>query len=282
VDCVTDFALDYLRSRDGRRPFFLFLSYIEPHHQNDHNRFEGPRGSREKFGDFVAPGDLIDSDGDWRESYPDYLGCINSLDRNLGRIRAELEELGISESTLLVFTSDHGCHFRTRNDEYKRSCHEASIRIPMVACGPGFRGGSTITELASLIDVAPTVLTAAGAPVPDHMRGRPLQQLLDAAPADWPQEAFLQISETQVGRAIRTRRYKYSVRAPGGDGIRDADSRRYVEDFLYDLDDDPNEQRNLVAEAGYEAVRERLRAALKRRMTDAGETEPAIERAPKK
>ena len=74
VDCVTDFALDYLRTRTLQRPFFLFLSSIEPHHQNDHNRYEGPDGSKERFKDFVVPGDLVGTSGDWRENYPDYLG----------------------------------------------------------------------------------------------------------------------------------------------------------------------------------------------------------------
>ena len=54
-----------------------------------------------------------------------------------------------------IYTTDHGCHFRTRNGEYKRACHEGCIRIPMVACGPGFTGGKVIEELVSLIDPAP-------------------------------------------------------------------------------------------------------------------------------
>ena len=49
---------------------------------------------------------------------------------NLGRIRAELDRLGLADETLILYTSDHGSHFRTRNSEYKRSCHEASVRVP--------------------------------------------------------------------------------------------------------------------------------------------------------
>ena len=138
VDAQTDWVLEYLQTRTGEQPFFLFVSYIEPHHQNDHNHYEGPHGSKEKFADFVVPGDLDGTGGDWREEYPDYLGCIHSLDENLGRIRAELERLGLAEDTLIIYTSDHGSHFRTRNGEYKRSCHDGCIRIPMLACGPGF------------------------------------------------------------------------------------------------------------------------------------------------
>jgi arylsulfatase A-like enzyme len=276
VDAMTDFALDYLRTRDGERPWFLFLSYIEPHHQNDRGHYEGPDGSKERFKDFVPPGDLIGTEGNWREEYPDYLGCINSLDMNLGRIRAELERLGIADDTLIIYTSDHGSHFCTRNSEYKRSCHDGCIRVPMIACGPGFQGGGVASDLASLIDIPPTILTAGGAAVPDSMRGRSLQQVARGDTEDWPQEVFLQISESQVGRAIRTAKWKYSVSAPDLPGWEAAASDRYVEEFLYDLDADPHERNNLVREPHLAEVRADLSVRLKARMVAAGEAEPLI------
>jgi uncharacterized sulfatase len=280
ADAVTDFAIDFLQARGGERPWFLFLSYIEPHHQNDHNCYEGPRGSKERYAEFPVPGDLVDTEGDWRENYPDYLGCINSLDANLGRIMAELENLGMADNTLIIFTSDHGSHFRTRNGEYKRSCHDGCIRVPMVAWGPGFRGGNVVEELVSLIDVPPTIVTAGATEVPGTMRGRPLQQLADGTAKDWPEEVFLQISESQVGRAVRTTRWKYSVVAPGKHGGRDPDSDLYVEEYLYDLDADPHERNNLVADPAYGDVRAELCATLVRRMAEAGESEPTIGPAP--
>ncbi len=281
ADCQTDFVLDYLRTRDGQRPWFLFLSYIEPHHQNDRNCYEGPEGSKERFGDFVPPEDLAraETPGDWRENYPDYLGCIHSLDANLGRIRDTLEELGMAENSLILFTSDHGSHFRTRNAEYKRSCHDASIRVPMVACGPGFRGGEVVQPLASLIDVPPTILAAAGLPTPLPMRGRPLQQTLDAAPADWREEVFVQVSESQIGRAIRTDRWTYSVHVPPegkwGGGSRPG-AEEYTEECLYDNEADPHQLDNRIADPALADVRADLRARLVARMTAAGEPEPRI------
>lgn len=275
VDAETDWVLDYLQSRSGEKPFFLYLSYLEPHHQNDRRHYEGPEGSKEEFKDFSVPGDLAGRPGDWQEEYPDYLGCVHSLDRNLGRIREELERLGLWENTLVIYTSDHGSHFKTRNGEYKRSCHESSIRVPMVFRGPGFEGGRTHDDLVSLIDLPPTLLSAAGAPVPEEMRGRPLQELETGETGDWPEEVFLQISESQCGRAIRTRRWKYSVRAP--DAAADAaGSETYIEDFLYDLADDPHEQHNLVTHPDFEKTRAELATILKRRMVAAGETEPVI------
>ncbi len=280
ADAVTDFALDFLRNRKGDRPFFLMISYIEPHHQNDRNRYEGPHGSKEKWADYDVPGDLADTGGDWRENYPDYLGCINSLDQNLGRLREQLERQGLAEDTVILYTSDHGSHFRTRNREYKRSCHDGCIRIPMLAAGPGFEGGKVIDDLVSLIDVPPTILDAGGVPVPDTMAGRPLQNLTRGQAADWPDDVFLQISEAQVGRAVRTDRWKYSVYAPDKDGIADPASEVYVEQFLYDLHADPHERNNLVADPAHAEVRKEMRDRLIARMRAAGEPEPVIKPAP--
>lgn len=275
VDAHTDWVLEYLQTRTGEQPFFLFVSYIEPHHQNDHHHYEGPHGSKARFKDFVVPGDLEGTGGDWREEYPDYLGCINSIDANLGRIRAELERLGLADNTVIIYTSDHGSHFRTRNAEYKRSCHDGCIHIPMIAYGPGFTGGKVIEHMVSLIDLPPTLLTAAGITPPDTMRGRALQPLLDGTAEDWLDEVFLQISESQCGRAIRTTRWKYSVRAPDKTG-QDPDSDLYVEDFLYDLDADPHERHNLVTSAAYADIRAHLAERLKARMAAVGEAVPTI------
>lgn len=283
VDGLTDFALDYLDNRDDDRPFFLFTSFIEPHHQNDHNCYEGPKGSKEKFKDYEVPEDLKDREGDWEENYPDYLGCCNSIDKNVGRIMDKLEELGIAEDTVIIYTSDHGSHFRTRNqnletgyDDYKRACHDAAIHIPMIAYGPGFNQGKRVNELVSLLDIPKTILNIGGLESPAYMRGRPLQKLINESPDDWRDEVFLQISESQVGRAIRTKRWKYSVKAPGKDGNYYAKSDTYVEDFLYDLENDPHEKNNLVKDDNYKKIRKELAERLKQRMVDAGEEEPEI------
>lgn len=284
VDCLTDFALEYLRTRNRAKPFFLFLSYLEPHHQNDHNRYEGPDGSKERFGRFDPPTDLSSLDGDWPDQFPDYLGCCASIDSNIGRIRADLQKLGLSDNTIVFFASDHGCHFRTRNkglggnnyDDYKRSCHEASIHVPLIACGGSFQGGKRIKELVSLIDIPPTILSCAGIPKPEAMKGRSFKELAEGDSESWRNEVFLQISESQVGRALRTERWKYSVRAPGKSGVEDKESDLYVEDFLYDLKEDPHELNNLVRDSSYAGVRQELAQTLKRWMVEAGENPPEI------
>ncbi|HAU37340.1 MAG TPA: arylsulfatase [Phycisphaerales bacterium] len=278
-DCLGDYAVEYLRTRKGDRPFFLFLSFIEPHHQNDHNRYEGPNGSKERFADYETPGDLIDTAGDWRENYPDYLGCCHAVDANLGRILDELDRLGIADNTVVLYTSDHGSHFRTRNAEYKRSCHDGCLRIPLVVRGPGFAGGRVAREMVSLVDLPPTVLAAGGVTPPPTMRGRAVQGLLDGSAGDWRNEIFAQISESQVGRALRTERWKYSVRSPDLKGGDAPAAERYADDFLYDLDADPHERTNLLGRPEYRSVADELRARLIERIVQAGEKRPAIQSA---
>ncbi|NLX43554.1 MAG: sulfatase-like hydrolase/transferase, partial [Chloroflexi bacterium] len=281
ADSQTDDVLEYLRTRDGERPFFLFLSYLEPHHQNNLNRYVAPHGYAERYADYPVPQDLVQRHmGDWQTNLPDYYGICADLDENLGRIRAELERLGLAENTVIIYTTDHGTHFRTRNAEYKRSCHEASIRIPMVACGPGIPSGVVVDELVSLMDIPPTILSIAGAPVPEHYDGRNMLPLTDGTAQDWPDDVFVQISESQVGRAVRTARWKYGVNAPDKNGWNDMGSDSYEEQYLYDLEADPWEQTNLVGDPSLEGVRQELRQRLIARMLQAGEAAPEIVPAP--
>jgi arylsulfatase A-like enzyme len=188
----------------------------------------------------------------------------------------ELDRLNMMERTIVFFTSDHGSHFRTRNREYKRSCHESSVRVPMVAQGPGFRDGKVVSELISLMNVPPTLLDAAGIPVPERMQERSALPLIKGEDVDWDKEVFIQISESQVGRAIRTERWKYCVDAPDKNGGRDPAAGVYVEQYLYDLQNDPYEQENLVGKQEYREIADELRQTLIRRMVAAGEPEPEI------
>ena len=180
---------------------------------------------------------------------------------------------------MIVFTTDHGCHFRTRNPEYKRSCHEASLRLPLVMAGPGLDRRLLIEELVSLIDLPPTLLAIAGIEIPTTFQGRSMLRLVDRTARDWPDEIFFQISEAELGRGIRTRRWKYSVFAPDADPRADAASESYVERYLYDLRADPHEAVNLVGRDDTRAVADELRTRLIDRMIAAGEPQPTIEPA---
>lgn len=266
ADFVTDLLLDFLDKQNQKEPFFIMTSLIEPHHQNCMHRYVAPDGYADQYKTSWVPGDLRcrPGEGDWEESLPDYYGIIKRIDENLGRTVKKLKETGLYDDTVIIFTSDHGSHFRTRNGEYKRSCHEACTRIPFVIHGPGVKkGGRTGDYLFSLLDLPATVLDLAGVKVPAHYHGRSVVPFLRGETIDnWREEIFIQISEAQVGRAICNGQYKYSVSDPELDGVRDMRSFHYKEEFLYDLLTDPDESHNLILKPEYETVRSDLRKRL--------------------
>ena len=92
--------------------------------------------------------------------------------------RLQNKEKGIYENTVIIYTSDHGCHFKTRNFEYKRSCHESSIHTPLVFGGGAIEKTDNIDSLVSLIDLPPTILNLAGITVPESYSGNVLPILI--------------------------------------------------------------------------------------------------------
>lgn len=187
ADCINQFALDYLDQYAGEKPFFMTVSQIEPHHQNDHNHYEGPNGSKQRFADFVLPEDLKALGGNAAEEYPDYLGQCASLDENLGKLVSKLKEKGLYDNTVILYASDHGSHFKTRNrdahlngyDDYKRSCHDGCLHVPLVICGGPFKGGKEITDLVSTESIPKTLLALAGVDVGDKMIGENLLDVVE-------------------------------------------------------------------------------------------------------
>lgn len=286
VDAQTDAAIRYM-TEPREQPFFLTLSFLEPHHQNHRDDYPAPTGYADAFKDAWVPPDLRYlpgflpphmPGGSAGKDWPGYCGMIKRLDEALGRVEDALRSTGQLDNTIIAFISDHGCHFKTRNNEYKRSCHDASARIPFVLSGPGFRSGGSLHSMISLLDLPPTLLEAAGISVPDSMQGRSLMPLLKGGAPDWPDEVLIEISESCVGRAVRTKRWKYGVTAidmygsdiPGPDTV-------YTETFLYDLYSDPYELENLITCAAHTEVAQRMRERLSARMTQAGDGAPKIE-----
>ena len=275
VDFLTDRAEKFLRAKQ-EKPFLLVISQLEPHQQNDLNRMVGPKGSAERFINAYVPPDLRALPGDWHQQLPDYYGACESIDASVGRLRKILDEEGIAENTIFVFMSDHGCHFMTRNEEYKRSTHNSSLRVPLVIHGPGFETARQIQEIVGIVSIAPTLLDAAGIPVPESMKGRSLMPLVHDANArqHWPNSELVQISESMTGRAIRTKDWTYCVADPTG--VVAANSTNYHEYQMYDQRSDPNELVNLAGRQEYRAKADELRDQLKKLLADAGEPIPEI------
>lgn len=282
VDALTDAAIRFVDSHKGE-PFFLFMSFLEPHHQNHRDDYPAPTGYAERLVGKWLPPDLATLGGSSHQHFAGYLGMVQRLDEALGRLQDALKSLGLDKNTIIVYTSDHACHFKTRNAEYKRSCHESSIRTPTAFIGPGFDGGGRVAELVSLVDIPPTLLDACSISVPTTMSGSSLMPLVRGeatAKTAWNPEVFVQISENQVGRCIRTTRWKYSVSAPDKNGWKESSSPEYVEEYLYDLLADPYELTNLVSHESHLKVREHLRTRLIARMVSVGEEAPVIHSSP--
>lgn len=295
TDCITDFAIHYLHNKKSDDPFFLFISHIEPHQQNDTDRYEGPDGSKERFKDYEVPKDLLDGkyEGDWKENYPDYLGQCRALDDNLGKLIDTLKEKGIYDDTVIIFTSDHGCHFKTQEGEYKRNVFDSCLRIPMVVRGGPFRGGIRSDKLASNIQLPSTILKLAGADMIEDMVYQPMQEALEEE-CNWGDVVFYHISETELGRGIRTKKWKYSVHAPHVQPLLKMDphfttegfykmlsktvpnSDSYIEQYLFDLEADPYEKNNLVVAPEYKEIRADLAKILCDCMVNTGEEAPKI------
>jgi arylsulfatase A-like enzyme len=271
VDFITDRAENFLRQKHDK-PFFLFVSQLEPHQQNDLNRMVGPKGSAERFINAHVPLDLRPFPGDWHQQLPDYYGACESIDASVGRLQKVLEETGQRDNTIFVFFSDHGCHFMTRNQEYKRSTHNSSVRVPFLVDGPGFNRAQQINELVAIIDFAPTLLQAAGLPVPSSWKGHSVLPLLDGIEArrNWPNKHLIQISESMTARTIRTKDWTYCVADISG--AKKAASPNYIEWQLYDQKNDPYELTNLAGRKEYAAKAKELKAELLALMKYAGET----------
>jgi arylsulfatase A-like enzyme len=279
VDAMTDAAIRYM-DQHKQDPFFLFISYLEPHHQNHTDNYPAPDGYAEAYVDRWTPPDLASLTGSAPQQLPGYYGMVKRLDEALGRMMDALKSMHLSDNTIILFTSDHGNHFKTRNGEYKRSPHDSSIRVPTALIGQQFTSGGALHQLVSLIDLPPTLLDAAGIPVPEPMQGRSIVPLVRREAVEWPEEVYVQISESQVARAIRTERWKYAVHAPQLDPNAVPQAEQYEELFLYDLKADPYELTNLIGMASFQEVTAKLRERLLNRIAEAGENVPTIVNAP--
>lgn len=284
ADCIMDYALEFFDQYDKKKPFFMTISQIEPHHQNDRKHYEGPIGSKEKYKDFILPHDLEVLGGNAKEEYPDYLGQCASLDYNLGRLVQRLKDENLFDNTVIIFASDHGSHFMTRNkdehlngyDDYKRTCHDAAVHVPLVIAGGPFKGGVRFNDVVCTDSLPKTILALANIDVGDKMIGENLVDVIESKHKR-EAEAFIQISESRLGRAIRTNDYCYSVYAPNIGGGDKGTSTYYRDDFLYDLRKDPFELNNLIKDANYKKIKEMLRKKLQKRIFEAEGLDVTIE-----
>ncbi len=198
----------------------------------------------------------------------DYLGCVKGVDENVGRLLQFLDESGLAENTVVVFSSDQGFFLGEHGWFDKRWIFEESLRTPLMVRWPGVTSPKSVSnQIVSLIDFAGTFLEIAGQPVPADMQGRSLVPLLKGqTPADWRQSLYYHYYEFPVPHHVRPHRGVVT------------DRYKLVHYYKPDLDEwelldrqaDPLEVRNFHADPAYaETVKqlhrelERLRAEVK-------------------
>ncbi len=277
VDFITNRGVKLIEQKHDR-PWFLFLSQLEPHHQNDVDEFVPPKRYEGKYADPYIPADLRNLPGNWRSRIPGYYGCVQAIDDCVGTLVAALERTGQLDNTIILFFSDHGCTFRTRMGEYKRSPHDASLHVPFIIAGPGFDSSSTIEEVVSLVDLAPTLLDGAGIEQAAGMRGKPLKALVQDPKArkEWDSTSYFQISQSICGRGIRTRDWCYCAFDPTVRNGEAEHSTHYQDFALYSIAGDPAQTLNLIGRPEYKEVAAALRAELEKQIIAAGEPEATI------
>jgi arylsulfatase A-like enzyme len=188
----------------------------------------------------------------------DYLRSIRSVDDNLGRFLEYLDESGLAENTVVIYSSDQGFYLGEHGWFDKRWMYEESLRMPLIVRWPGVvRAGSENTHLVQNLDFAETFLDLAGVPVPDNMQGRSLVPLLRGEPAaDWRDAIYYQYYEfpgvhaVQRHYGIRTERYKLI--------------HYYLIDEweLFDLERDPDELQSVYEDPTYAGTRRELEERL--------------------
>jgi arylsulfatase A-like enzyme len=190
----------------------------------------------------------------------DYLGCIASVDENVGRLLDFLEREGLKENTIVIYTSDQGFFLGDHNWFDKRFMYEESLRMPFVVRFPGKIKPGTVNDAMVLnVDFAPTFLACAGASIPADIQGRSILPILNGAtPTDWRKSIYYRYyhypgdHQVQQHYGVRTDRYKLIY------------FHRIDQWELFDLQKDPKELTNVYGEAAYAGTVKELKAELER------------------
>ncbi len=202
------------------------------------------RGPSKRLGDLMGPEGI-------REYAAIYHGMVKYIDDQVGRVLKKLDDLGLANNTLVIFTSDHGDMVGAHGCIGKSifSFYDDLVRVPLLMRLPGrVRPGTVVKQPVSQIDLMPTILDYVGQPVPRKIHGRSARPLLEGRDVKWRDHAFCQ--RANVARMLRTERYKYVYRP----------KPRVV--ALYDLQKDPHEDDNLAADPARAEVVRRMHIRL--------------------
>ncbi|MEM6278359.1 MAG: sulfatase-like hydrolase/transferase [Verrucomicrobiota bacterium] len=233
TDLITEDAVDFIERQAAtpEKPFFLYLPHAAPHFP-----FQGP-------GDDDGG---LPSEEEWtlgtRETY---IEMMESLDASVGRVIDALAEHGLTDNTLVVFTSDHGAMKPGLNSpwrDYKGTLFDGGIRVPLLAKWPSvLKAGTVSNQVGTLMDLTGSFLNAAGAKLPQGLAldGDDLIEHVRTGGKDYPRTLFWRARRgDRTWKAVRHGDWKYVKKVEGGE----------TEEWLFHLKSDPKEKRSLLLE----------------------------------
>jgi arylsulfatase A-like enzyme len=318
TDIVTDMSIEWMGKRDKDKPFMLMC-----HHKAPHRPWEPDEKHAHLYEDVVIPEPLtfhddysgkasaameatmrIDRDltirdvkGEppenlsqkelkswyYQRYIKDYLRCVASIDDNVGRILDFLDDEGLKENTIVVYTSDQGFFLGDHGWYDKRFMYEESLRMPFVIRYPrAIKAGTVTTDFALNVDFPETFLDYAGIEIPDYMQGKSLRPILEGkTPGDWQTSMYYRYwehlsVEHKVGAhyGIRTHQYKLIYYYGEALGATDAiDEPRTPEWELFDLEKDRYEMNNVYHDPAYSETIKQLKEELHRLKKKVGDEE---------
>jgi choline-sulfatase len=276
---TTDLACEWI-AQQGREqttePWVLYVGLVAPHHpyvapEEFFSRYDPASIPRAKlhpldgferhpwvqtYSEMLVGVDHANTDEERQRCTAAYYGLVSFLDHNVGRILDALDAAGLSDDTLVVYTSDHGDTVGTRGLWGKSVLYDESCGIPLIVAGPGIPAGATTTTPASLVDGYPTILDATGVRPPtnhDTLPGRSWIETANGA-EDASRVAFAEYHAMGApSAAFMVRRGRYKL-------------HHYVgfEPELFDLEADPEETTNLAGDPAFVGVVGELNAELGR------------------
>lgn len=281
---VAEMTVQYLREKSEAatgKPFFASVGFFETH--RDFDEYEAIADSPGE----VVPPDYLPDTPSIRKDFSLFQGSLKVLDQSIGHILNELERLGLANETLVIYTTDHGIAF----PRAKGTLFDAGLETALIMSYPGrIPGGRVINQLLCNVDLMPTLLDFIGADIPPGLDGRSFLGILEEGKDDQVRDHFFAEltwhDQYHPMRGVRTERFKYirnfedgpSVylpldihRSPSGEIVREQYYVPNVPEELYDVAEDPLEQRNLACEPACATVLKDLRDRVEERMRTTGD-----------